>query len=387
MHIIYDDFFLKHSAGDFHPENAARVMAIMEKLKSVEGHQKSFNYVKPFPAGMDLLTIVHDEGYILKVKELSGSGASYYLDPDTMVSEHTYECACLAAGAAVTGVEILLENRLGANGRDCMADSFFAPVRPPGHHAFSGKGSGFCIFNNIAIAAMHALNKYKLERIAIIDFDVHHGNGTQEIFYEEPRVFYVSLHQYPHYPGSGCYTETGKGRGKGYNMNISLTPFSTEADYITAFLEIILPVLARYAPQLILVSAGYDGHIDDNLSDMELESSSYYKISRIIKIINHLSKIKNKSGQNGTGIGFILEGGYSLSALAESVAETLRAAEYEDTFNTGEFLNKDISGLINCMKDFFLSGGPGILSANRQNRIIFENLKGIFLQGEKDWAL
>lgn len=459
MYIIYDDFFLKHFTGDFHPENPARLTSIIEKINKSEV-LRNLKFEKPVFANKDIISLVHSKNYIEKIKKLSQPGAFHYIDIDTIVTEHTYDCALLAAGACIKGVDILLSNdnnsnsdnynsssknfaanninKNNINSNDFSTKSFFALVRPPGHHAFSERGSGFCIFNNIAIAAKYAVEKYNLKRIVIIDFDVHHGNGTQDIFYSDSTVFYISIHQYPHYPGTGYYTETGAGFGKGFNLNIPVTPFSEEADYITAFLEIIFPVLYNYRPQLILVSAGFDAHKDDLLSSINLSNTSYFKIASLIRIFNFIinlinnyffkintdeiyennncakSKINNlknlnkknfhKHYDNCPGIGFVLEGGYNLEAVAESVVKIIEAIdtncqnnnenninkdilelimEFKSNIKISKFsqenINKNISFLVTCLKKIFLNDKPGYLGPNMQNKKTFGNIEKLFL--------
>jgi acetoin utilization deacetylase AcuC-like enzyme len=360
MWIIYDEMFVLHSAGSSHPESSSRLVRIMEKLYKLKS-AKNLKFIKPVMADEDIVFLVHDKQYYEKIKKISLDGNPFYIDPDTMVSEHTFACARLAALACITGIDSMFvckdSMRREADEREDNGNrNFFAIVRPPGHHAFRDRGSGFCIFNNIAIAAKYALKKYGIKRIAIIDFDVHHGNGTQEIFYEEPDVFYVSIHQYPHYPGTGYYTETGEGAGRGFNLNIPVVPFSEEADYIPAFLGIILPVLKNYAPQLILVSAGYDGHKNDLLSDNRLDSSSYYKLALVIKMIGYMC---------GSKIGLVLEGGYNIDTLGDSVLETIRGINEPVT-------SKKIPGL---MKDIINSSGQ----ENRQNHDTFMKIKEMFI--------
>ncbi len=422
MYIIYDDIFLKHNTGQSHPENPLRLLSIIDKINEIYKKKiDSFNlkFEKPTIVDEKVILEIHDKNYLEKVrllsqKLLSRPGTFYYLDPDTVVSEHTYECALFAAGACQKGIDLIFKN---------PGENFFAMVRPPGHHAFNDRGSGFCIFNNIAIAAKYAINNYNLERVAIIDFDVHHGNGTQDIFYESNNVFYISMHQYPHYPGSGYYTEIGNKEGKGFNLNIPLTPFSEEVDYLFAFIELVLPALLKYKPQLLLVSAGYDAHEDDYLSSINLSSSSYYKIASLINIINYITTdISNNFNKDNLkrdnyeknrkdfkedkistvnkkitnlkklGIGLILEGGYNLRSLSESVVKTiegieifnseieLKNAELDkfDKFDEFDRLDK-LDIFKGNLKDIFLTNLSGGFSPNKQNKATFDEIKKIFL--------
>ena len=314
MYIIYDDFYLKHDTGYGHPENPGRLSSIMEALGSYE-HRSILKYELPFEASNKMLSLVHDAKYIKNIEKLSAQGGFYQIDPDTVVSGDTFRSAKLASGGCLKGIDLLFL------GRDPI---FFALVRPPGHHAFSGHGSGFCIFNNISLAAKYAMEKYNIKKIAIIDFDVHHGNGTQSIFYRSSEIFYISIHQYPLYPGSGWYDETGDGQGSGYNLNIPVVPGSGENDYFIAFTEIIFPLIINYDPELILVSAGYDAHRDDPLASINLTEDSYYKIMSIIMNMS-IAGMQNNPGKKRVKTGIILEGGYNHKATALSVLGTITA--------------------------------------------------------------
>ena len=235
MYIVYDDFYLKHDSGPSHPENANRLIAIKEALDNWELKNKII-IEKPYPATKVQIEIVHDKNYIKKVKSLSENKSLSYLDMDTAVTEYTYDCALLAAGGCFKGLDLIFDSK-------AKFSKFFAVIRPPGHHASRWAGSGFCIFNNMALSARYAQIKYGIKRIAIIDFDVHHGNGTQEIFYDDSSVFYISFHQYPHYPGTGYYDEIGSGRGKGFNLNFPFAPQTGDPDYLTATIDIIMPLI------------------------------------------------------------------------------------------------------------------------------------------------
>lgn len=419
MYIIYDDLFLKHFTGDFHPENSNRLSFIMDKLKESE-ILRSLKFESPSYPDESLLALVHSDDYIRKIRDLSQPGVFYYLDADTIVTEYTFSCAMLAAGACKKGIDIIINNckadkeshnhgiKFSISDRrkthfppkggivavlnSLSSNSFFALVRPPGHHASRNKGSGFCIFNNIAVAASYAINKYKIKRVAIIDFDVHHGNGTQDIFYNSREVFYVSVHQYPHYPGTGYYNETGAESGKGFNLNIPLTPFSEEIDYLTAFVEIIIPVLYNYEPQLILVSAGFDAHRDDLLSNINLTDDSYFKIVSLIKILACLINLKN---DDFYGIGMVLEGGYNYNGLWASVNKTIRVIDslpeesfkevfdkfagiHESVRHSNRKTQPEIKLFIEHLKDLILNDYTGSLIPNNQNKITFEKIKEQF---------
>ena len=333
MYIIYDDFYLKHFTGPSHVENAGRLAAIIAAIKK-SSLFKDLDFFKPDKADTNQVCLIHDPAYVKKIEALSEEAKEsdynmlFNIDMDTVVSKYTYESAMLAAGAGVGGIDMLFGEKKG--------DIFFALVRPPGHHAFKDNGSGFCIFNNIAIAAAYSIENHGLKKVAIIDFDVHHGNGTQDIFYEDDRVLYISLHQYPHYPGTGDWLENGRKKGEGFNLNIPLAANSNENDYLYAVNKIILPVLERFVPELLLFSAGYDAHKDDPLSLINLEDDSYRKIMELIlrrhrqlsvgKIsITGVAGNNSKSNPGGFKTGIILEGGYNYEATARSVLKTISA--------------------------------------------------------------
>ncbi len=299
---IYSPIYLKHDTGQ-HPENAKRLMAIMAHLEKT-GLKSKLVPILPRPVSMQELSLVHEKQHIARINDVAQKGGGW-LDGDTVMSPDSYQAALYAVGGVICATEAVM---------DGVVDSAFALVRPPGHHAGSGQASGFCLFNNIAVAARHAQNKYKLERILIIDFDVHHGNGTQAVFYDEPGVLYISVHQYPHYPGTGGTTETGSGQGRGTTINIPLPAGCGDGEYQRVFEQVIAPAAGRFKPQLILVSAGYDAHWADELAMMGLTVTGF---ARMVKVI------KEMAGKLCRGrLVFSLEGGYNLEALASSVKAT-----------------------------------------------------------------
>ena len=335
MYVIYDDFYLKHYNGPQHPENANRLIAIKEALDGWEFKDRIV-VKKPRSATDKEVEMVHDKNYIRKVKNLSREGSISYLDPDTAVTKYTYDCALLAAGGCFMGLDLILKS-------ENESRKFFAVIRPPGHHAFRSAGSGFCIFNNAALSARYARTKYGVEKIAIIDFDAHHGNGTQDFFYDDGSVFYISFHQYPHYPGTGNYNEIGSGKGRGFNLNFPFVSQTGDPDYLTALIDIIMPIMERFGPELFLVSAGYDSHFLDTLSSLGLVEESYYRIMYIISYLSH--KYCHDR------IGILLEGGYDYNATARSVLETIRGCFNKEDFpdiNT----SIDLEDKLEINKDF-----------------------------------
>jgi acetoin utilization deacetylase AcuC-like enzyme len=255
------------------------------------------------PAEREALTAVHDQAYLDNLREMSVTGGGY-LSLDTAVGVGSWEAASLASGAACSAVESAI-----------AGETAFAVARPPGHHAGRDYGMGFCLTNHAAVAAGHALSR-GLERVAILDWDVHHGNGTQDIFYGDARVLCLSAHQSPFYPGTGKTGEVGEGEGLGFTVNVPLPAGSGQDLYAAAFAGVFLPVLREFGPEVILVSAGFDAHIDDLLGGMALGSDAF---GRFAALISDLSREVGASPP-----AFVLEGGYNLDALTESVAATMQ---------------------------------------------------------------
>ena len=299
---VYDPIYLKHDTGQ-HVENAGRLEALISDLE-LAGLKSQLTLVEPPAASIEELSLVHQKQYIGYIQDVARKGGGW-LDADTVMSPDSYDVALYAAGGVIRAAEAVMDGEVV---------SAFALVRPPGHHATPRRAMGFCLFNNIAIAAQHALARYNLERILIIDFDVHHGNGTQETFYDSPRVMYISTHQYPFYPGTGSIEETGDGAAQGTTINIPLPAGCGDGEYLKVFEQIIVPAARRFKPQLILVSAGYDLHWADGLALMQVSVTGFGQMARIIKgLADELC---------GGRLAFSLEGGYNLNALAASVKAT-----------------------------------------------------------------
>ncbi|MBI4285372.1 MAG: histone deacetylase [Chloroflexi bacterium] len=301
--LVYDPIYLEHDTGE-HVENAGRLQAVMAHLAKT-GLMEHLFLIKPRPATVAEVALVHDEQYIAHIAEVAQKGGGW-LDPDTVLSARSYEVALYAAGGVIRATEAVMDGE---------ADSAFALVRPPGHHATFNRAMGFCIFNNVAIAARYALPRYGLERVAIIDFDVHHGNATNDTFSADPRVLYVSTHQYPFYPGTGTVAETGTGEGKGTKVNIPMPAGCGDAEYLAIFAEIVIPVVRRFQPRFIFVSAGYDAHWSDTIGMMEVSTAGYARMAAIIKSL--------ASELCDGRLVFSLEGGYNPTALASSIQATL----------------------------------------------------------------
>lgn len=300
--LVYDPIYLEHETGE-HEENPARLIAVLSLLEK-SSLMSQLKTIPPRPASLEELTLVHTPGHISRIKSFAEKGGGW-LTLDTIVSPASYDVALYAAGGTIRDVDAVMEGEV-----DCA----FALIRPPGHHAMPQQAMGFCLFNNIAIAAKHALQRYDLERILIVDFDVHHGNGTQAVFYDDPQVLYFSIHEYPFYPGTGSIEESGYGEGRGTTVNVPLPAWSGDAEYCRVFDEILVPVARRYEPQLILVSAGYDGHWAD-YSLMQVSVSAFAAMMETIKGLAH----EHCEGR----LVAVLEGGYHLQALSHSIRATL----------------------------------------------------------------
>ena len=298
--IITTDTYLNHDTGQGHPERADRVSVIIENLKK----NKKLIWKKPLKFDAKYLKIAHKSDYIDEVENSFPKKGLHFLDGDTIVSPGSKQASSDAVASIITAIDSV-QNKEFKN--------VFCPVRPPGHHAEKDKAMGFCIYNNVAVGAHYLIEKYKFNKIAIIDFDVHHGNGTQNIFYDNEKVLYISTHQYPFYPGTGANNEKGKHNNI---LNIPLPAGTDSEEYMNAY-ENVLKKLKEFKPEFLLFSAGFDAHQDDPLAQFKLSSKDFYDITkRTLKVIN--KSINNKAVS-------ILEGGYYLNALKESSENHLKA--------------------------------------------------------------
>lgn len=298
--IIYHPDYLKHETGT-HPERKERLVSIIRHLERT-GMMARLELIEPRYAEVSEIEYIHTPEYIRRAKRYSELETP--LDIDTILSKDSYSVALLAAGGAITAVDAVLDG----------IENSFALVRPPGHHAEPDRGMGFCIFNNIAIAARHAQKRGR-KRVLIVDWDVHHGNGTQEAFYDDPTVLYFSTHQYPHYPGTGWIDEVGTGEGTGYNINVPLPAGTDDAGFIAAFEEVLTPAALEFRPDIVLVSAGQDANANDGLAQMRMSVNGFAVLASIVKSI-----AKEACGGK---VAVVLEGGYDLDLLASSVAAVL----------------------------------------------------------------
>jgi len=300
--LITSDTYQNHNTGDGHPEKIDRVTVVIDNFKKLDN--KDLVWKKPSKFDRSLLEITHNSDYINFVEKSFPEKGLSFLDGDTIVSPGSKDATSDAVGSIITAID-------GVQNKDFK--NAFCAVRPPGHHAEKNKAMGFCIYNNVAIGANYLINKYKLKKVAIIDFDVHHGNGTQNIFYDNEKVLYISTHQYPYYPGSGTNDEKGKHNNI---LNIPLPAGTTSQEYLNAY-EFVLKKIKEFRPEFILLSAGFDAHKDDPLAQFQLESKDFYSITK---------KTLELSKQYCDGkVVSILEGGYDLLALQESTEMHVKA--------------------------------------------------------------
>ena len=315
--IIYDSRFLDHDTGPGHPERPLRLTAVMDRLYQHHLYEKLI----PLPykyASEEQIQSVHDPAYFQRIFQACEKELDYIDTDDSAICPFSCCIAQLAAGAGIAAADAVMSG---------LVHNVFCAVRPPGHHAETNRSMGFCLFNNIAITAQHLIDRYKLSRIAIVDFDVHHGNGTQQIFYSRNDVLFVSLHQHPStlYPGTGFSYETGIGKGDGFTLNLPLQPNSDIAAYRQAILQKVVPALEAYQPEFLLLSSGFDAAADDPLANMQLTPTDFAWITQQLKQVAAIYC-------EGRIVSF-LEGGYNLRSLAECAElhiKTLHASPEQD---------------------------------------------------------
>jgi acetoin utilization deacetylase AcuC-like enzyme len=300
--IVRSPIFRRHATGRGHPERPERLEAIEGRLEE-SSLVARLTPVEAHPAEERWLEMIHAPSYIRRVEHACASGERLLDSPDTGIGPESYAAALLAAGGALALVDAVLEGRL---------DNGFAAVRPPGHHAERDRAMGFCLFNNVAVAARYAQRKHGVARVLIVDWDVHHGNGTQHVFEDDPSVLYCSLHQWPLYPGTGAASERGSGAGEGFTLNLPLPPGSGDADWLGAFDRALIPAADSFRPDLVLVSAGFDAHRDDPLAGTRLSEAGFAALThRVCDLARR---------HCGGRLVSMLEGGYHLRALADCVA-------------------------------------------------------------------
>jgi acetoin utilization deacetylase AcuC-like enzyme len=329
--IVFDPVFLKHNQPG-HPENAKRLESIIAGLEE-NGLFEKLKQLNSRKADIDEITLCHSEKYVNFVRDFSEKGGGY-LDPDTYTNEHSFPAASTAIGSSIDLVNAVIRGEL-KNG--------FALVRPPGHHALSNRSMGFCLFGNIAITAKTSFQQPGIGKVAIVDFDVHHGNGTQALISDDPKILFISTHQYPFYPGTGSVREIGREDAEGTVVNIPLQAGVGDKGFKLVYENIVIPSLERFEPDLILVSAGYDAHWDDPLANLGLSLTGYNWISRKL--------IKLAGGICSGKIVFFLEGGYNLKVLSYGVANTIRGLlgieSFDDPLGQSKIPEPDITKVIN----------------------------------------
>jgi acetoin utilization deacetylase AcuC-like enzyme len=305
--LVYHPAYLEHDMGRDHPESPNRLLAIMQQLER-SGTIARLLSIEPRKAEDEWITEIHSKKYVAALNQHAPSSGRVSLDSDTSMGPGSLAAAYLAAGGALAAVDAIQSGQV---------DHVFCAVRPPGHHAEAGRAMGFCLFNNVAVAARYVQKKHGLKNVLIVDWDVHHGNGTQHSFEEDPSVLFFSTHQYPHYPGTGRATERGKGSGEGFTINVPMEPGQGDDEYRAIFLKYLVPVAEKFKPEFVIISAGFDAHKDDPLANMCLTEEGYSELTRIVAGI-----AKRHAGGR---ILSSLEGGYNLSALAASVDAHIQA--------------------------------------------------------------
>ncbi len=302
--IVWDPRYLDHRTSDGHPESRQRLMAIYAMLEQIQA-RKHFAEIPPRPATEEEILLVHSPEYLQKIAATDGL-ESVALTGDTHTSADSYQTACLAAGGLLEAVKMVVSGKM---------TNAFALVRPPGHHAEKSRAMGFCLFNNVALAAEFARKKLGMERVLIIDWDVHHGNGTQHLFERDPSVLFFSIHQYPHFPGTGFFTEAGIGPGEGFTVNLPIPRGYGDGEYVAILSAILPPLAAEFRPDLILVSAGFDMHPEDPMGGMQVTSLGFSGMTRCIM------ELADRCCQGRLVL--CLEGGYCIDAIGEAVKAVL----------------------------------------------------------------
>ncbi len=305
--IVTHPAYLEHDMGRQHPESPERLRAIAAHLEST-GTLSRLTRIQPRIADMHWITRIHDPAYVQQLEERVPRTGHVALDPDTTMSPGSLPAAYLAVGGALAAVDAVMENRV---------DQVFCAVRPPGHHAEADRAMGFCLWNTVAIAARYIQERHGCSRVLIVDWDVHHGNGTQHAFEADPSVLFFSTHEYPHYPGTGSQQERGRGAGEGTTINVPLSGGQGDDEYQAVYRDVLVPAADAFKPEFVLISAGFDAHRDDPLASMALTDEGYGELTRMVGAIA-------KTHCQGRMV-TCLEGGYDLRALAASVERHLLA--------------------------------------------------------------
>ncbi len=329
--VVSDLVFMNHDTGENHPETLYRIPYI-NSLFSPPG--PGILMVEPMAAGVDDIHLNHSKDYIELIKRSCARGSGY-LDPDTAYSTGSFETALKAAGSLIKLVDMALKKEI---------KSGFAFVRPPGHHSLYDRAMGFCLFNNVAIAARKAKAEFGIEKVMIIDFDVHHGNGTQDSFYDDDSVLYFSSHQYPYYPGTGGLRETGCGKGEGFTVNCPLGYGKTDGEFASVYSYVLAPVLKAFKPDLVLVSAGFDAHMLDPIGGMQITSEGFGMLAGIIM---------DAAALVCAPVVYVLEGGYSLEGQKESASELINVLKGEQPPDIMPEECSELDGIIAQHKNYW----------------------------------
>jgi acetoin utilization deacetylase AcuC-like enzyme len=337
--IVKDWRYVEHNMGTGHPESPERIRAIYERLEK-EKELDSLSVIAPRPATEKEIALIHTQEYIEQIKQTAGCERTF-LDPDTSTCARSYEVALLAAGGLIEAADRIMDGKV---------QNAFALVRPPGHHAEASQAKGFCIFNNVAIAAQYLVEKRGLRRILIVDWDLHHGNGTQNAFYPRDDILFFSTHQFPYYPGSGHWSEVGKGKGEGFTVNVPLGSGKTNDDFLFIYRKLLSPIATAYKPEFILVSAGFDIFAGDPLGGMEVSVTGFGALAA------ELMSLAKQTAQNR--LLFTLEGGYNLFGLQDGVRSVLlalsgRGSESPAKLSPSASLERELSPVFKVQRTFW----------------------------------
>lgn len=341
--IVKDWRYAEHNMGDAHPESPERIRAIYEMLEKDKA-LASLSVIPPRLATEKEVALVHTQEYVEQIKETAGRERSY-LDPDTSTCARSSEVSLLAAGGLLEAADWIMAGKV---------QNAFGLVRPPGHHAEASQARGFCIFNNVAIAARYLVEKWRLRRILIVDWDLHHGNGTQNAFYARDDFLYFSTHQFPHYPGTGHWSEVGDGKGRGFTVNVPLAPGKTDDDFLYIYRKLLAPIAAAFKPEILLVSAGFDIFAGDPLGGMEVSAEGFGHLA------GELMKLAHQTAQDRVLL--TLEGGYDLFGLRDGVRSVLltlsgQGPEAPDKLSPSASLARELAPVFKAQKAYWPVAG------------------------------
>jgi acetoin utilization deacetylase AcuC-like enzyme len=330
--VVSDPVFMEHDTGGYHPESPQRIHYIHTLFYQKE---QGIILVDPVKASSGDVLLNHDKGYIKKIYQSCSSSRLVNLDMDTVCCEDSYDIALMAVGSVLKLTEMALNSQI---------DAGLAFVRPPGHHARRSTAMGFCIFNNIAIAAKKAISSFGVQKVLIVDFDVHHGNGTQESFYDDKNVLYFSTHQYPFYPGTGSISDSGRAQGLGYTVNCPFRGGKRDGEYIAVYQYVLSPIIEAFEPELILVSAGFDAHAMDPIGGMNLSSKCYGAIAGIIQ---------DAAKKVSAPVVYVLEGGYNLNALKDSISHMVNVIKGGEAPDINPVSGPELDSMIKTYSRFW----------------------------------